>query len=112
MKGCHFIHVPFVPARLVLTKFGKLVENNSQYSRRKVLSGFVMTTGPAMEDAHIISVTTGTKCISGEHMSVKGAALNDTHAEIVGRRCLMDYLYSQLELLLKGVENCSQYYLN
>ncbi|XP_034235051.1 double-stranded RNA-specific editase 1 isoform X2 [Thrips palmi] len=90
--------------RLVLSKFGKLVESNSQYSRRKVLSGFVMTTGPAMEDAHIISVTTGTKCISGEHMSVKGAALNDTHAEIVGRRCLMDYLYSQLELLLKGEE--------
>lgn len=88
--------------RLVLSKFGKLVENNPTYSRRKVLSGFVMTTGSAMEDAHIISVTTGTKCISGEHMSVKGAALNDTHAEIVGRRCLVDYLYSQLELLLSG----------
>lgn len=84
--------------RLVLAKFARLVENNSSYARRKVLSGFVMTTGPAMEDAHIITVTTGTKCISGEHMSVKGAALNDTHAEIVGRRCLMDYLYSQLEL--------------
>lgn len=94
--------------RLVLSKFGKLVENNSQYSRRKVLSGFVMTTGPAMEDAHIISVTTGTKCISGEHMSVKGAALNDTHAEIVGRRCLMDYLYSQLELIVKGDEGAAR----
>ncbi|KAK3921835.1 Double-stranded RNA-specific editase 1 [Frankliniella fusca] len=93
--------------RLVLAKFAKLVENNTTHSRRKVLSGFVMTTGPAMEDAHIISVTTGTKCISGEHMSVKGAALNDTHAEIVGRRCLVDYLYSQLELLLSGEQGAS-----
>ena len=75
------------------------MENYSQYSRRKVLAGIVMTKGHQMEDAHVISVTTGTKCINGEHMSVKGLALNDTHAEIVARRCLVDFLYSQLELL-------------
>lgn len=47
-------------------------------------------------------MSTGTKCVSGEHMSVTGAVLNDSHAEIVSRRCLMKYLYAQLEL------QCSQ----
>jgi len=68
------------------------------HSRRKVLAGIVMTTGPQMEDAKVISVATGTKCINGEHMSVQGASLNDTHAEIIARRCLCDFIYSQLEM--------------
>jgi hypothetical protein len=68
------------------------------HSRRKVLAGIVMTTGPQMEDAKVISVATGTKCINGEHMSVRGASLNDTHAEIIARRCLCDFIYSQLEM--------------
>jgi hypothetical protein len=68
------------------------------HSRRKVLAGIVMTSGPQMEDAKVISVATGTKCINGEHMSVLGASLNDTHAEIIARRCLCDFIYSQLEM--------------
>lgn len=40
----------------------------------------------------------GTKCVSGEHLSVSGGAVNDCHAEVVARRCLCEYLYSQLEL--------------
>lgn len=85
--------------RLVITKFSNLMEGQPSHSRRKVLAGIVMTTGPQMEDATVISVATGTKCINGEHMSVQGASLNDTHAEIIARRCLCDYFYNQLALL-------------
>lgn len=42
----------------------------------------------------------GTKCISGERLSVSGGSINDCHAEIVTRRCLIDFLYTQLELHL------------
>jgi len=84
--------------RLVISKFTTLIEGQPMHSRRKVLAGIVMTTGPQMEDAKVISVATGTKCINGEHMSVQGASLNDTHAEIIARRCLCDFIYSQLEL--------------
>lgn len=45
-------------------------------------------------------MTTGTKCVNGEYMSVTGGVLNDSHAEIVARRCLVDFFYSQLELHL------------
>jgi len=35
-------------------------------------------------------------------MSVSGAVINDSHAEIISRRCLMDFIYNQLELHLKS----------
>ena len=32
--------------------------------------------GDKMEDLRIVSVSTGTKCVNGEHMSVNGNSLN------------------------------------
>ena len=53
------------------------------YSRRKVLAGIVMTKdGATMEDMEVISVTTGTKCVNGEHMSVNGNSLNGKRPKI------------------------------
>ncbi|XP_017480711.1 PREDICTED: double-stranded RNA-specific editase Adar isoform X1 [Rhagoletis zephyria] len=88
--------------RLVLEKFMEVIKGQESYSRRKVLAGIVMTEDMNFSEAKVISVSTGTKCVSGEHMSVTGAVLNDSHAEIVSRRCLMKYLYAQLDL------QCSQ----
>ncbi|XP_068154399.1 double-stranded RNA-specific editase Adar isoform X3 [Drosophila tropicalis] len=84
--------------RLVLEKFMEVIKGQEAYSRRKVLAGIVMTENMNFSDAKVISVSTGTKCVSGEHMSVNGAVLNDSHAEIVSRRCLLKYLYAQLDL--------------
>jgi len=42
-----------------------------------VLAGIVMSLdGGKMEDLRVVSVSTGTKCINGEHMSVNGNSLN------------------------------------
>ncbi|KAM7133503.1 double-stranded RNA-specific editase 1 isoform 2-T4 [Molossus nigricans] len=90
------LHLPQVladaVARLVLDKFGDLTENfSSPHARRKVLAGIVMTTG--------------TKCINGEYMSDRGLALNDCHAEIISRRSLLRFLYTQLELYLNNKDD-------
>ena len=62
--------------KLILERFSSLMEGHTQHSRRKVLAGIVMTTDAEMERMRIISVSTGTKCVNGEHMSVTGSSLN------------------------------------
>lgn len=83
--------------KLVIEKFNEVMKGNDVYSRRKVLAGIVMTQGYDVKTAKVISLATGTKCVSGEHMSVTGSVINDSHAEIIARRGLLDYFYAQLD---------------
>ena len=64
--------------KLVMDKFTEMIVGQaSSHSRRKVLAGIVLSKdGDVMDDMEVISVTTGTKCINGEHMSVNGNSLN------------------------------------
>ncbi|XP_052273794.1 double-stranded RNA-specific editase 1-like isoform X2 [Dreissena polymorpha] len=96
-------------AKLVQDKFAQLTDNlTSQYARRKVLAGMVMTRGDNLEASRVLCVTSGTKCINGEHLSDQGMCVNDFHAEILSRRCVLRFLYSQLELLASGDESAKQ----
>ncbi|XP_028428076.1 double-stranded RNA-specific editase 1-like isoform X1 [Perca flavescens] len=107
------LHLPQVLAdavsRLVVEKFSKLTEDfTAPHAQRKVLAGVVMTTGADVKEAQVICVTTGTKCINGEYMSDRGLALNDCHAEVLARRSLVRFLYSQLEHFLSDQEEEQQ----
>ncbi|KAL8621759.1 hypothetical protein ACOMHN_061894 [Nucella lapillus] len=95
--------------RLVTEKFGELTDNfTSMHARRKVLAGIVMTLNPDLvpssvgPQAQVICVSTGTKCVNGEYLSAKGGSLNDCHAEVICRRSLLRYWYTQLELQLNA----------
>ncbi|XP_072941187.1 double-stranded RNA-specific editase Adar isoform X2 [Epargyreus clarus] len=83
-------------AKLVNEKFNELMKDDIVHSKRKVLAGIVIVTNNQTNNAKVIAVTTGTKCVSGEHMSVRGRALNDCHAEVAARRCLQRHLYAEL----------------
>ena len=58
----------------------------------QVLAGFTMTCNPELvpweEPAQVISLATGTKCISGGYLSSEGKSLNDCHAKVISRRSL------------------------
>ncbi|XP_067908006.1 double-stranded RNA-specific editase B2 [Heterodontus francisci] len=87
--------------QMVTEKFKELTDNlTSSHARHKVLAGIVMTRGLNMKEAQVVALSTGTKCINGEYISNQGLTLNDCHAEIVARRSLVRFLYSQLELHL------------
>ncbi|XP_021373923.1 double-stranded RNA-specific editase 1-like isoform X2 [Mizuhopecten yessoensis] len=93
-------------AKLVLEKFSELTNGfTSPQARRKVLAGVVMTTGEDATNAKVLCVTTGTKCINGEYMSDKGMSLNDCHAEILSRRCVLRFLHAELAKHLSKEED-------
>ncbi|XP_041968740.1 double-stranded RNA-specific editase Adar isoform X2 [Aricia agestis] len=91
-------------SRLVNEKFNDLVRGDLVHSKRKVLAGIVITTDFSVDTARVIAVTTGTKCVSGEQISVSGRAVNDCHAEVAARRCLQRHLYSQLYMYAKSTD--------
>lgn len=89
-------------ATSVYETFSQIIVGFDDNKKWKVLSGIVMTTDEDMEKMTVVGVSTGTKCISGEHISMNGAALNDCHAEIISRRCFKDFIYSQIEKFCQG----------
>lgn len=91
-------------ASLVLDKFSELTDQlTSEYARRKVLAGVVMTSSTA--PSRVICVATGTKCIGGDYMSDSGTTVNDCHAEILARRCLCRFLYLQVQQYILSAES-------
>ena len=65
-----------------------------------MLAGIVMSLdGDKMEDLRIVSVSTGTKCVNGEHMSVNGNSLN---GEILVLKQICKYA---LELMNRKIIN-------
>ncbi|KAJ1076859.1 hypothetical protein K5549_010177 [Capra hircus] len=88
-------------SQLVTQKFRELAAGlASAHARHKALAGIVMTRGLDARQAQVVVLSSGTKCISGEHINDQGLVVNDCHAEILARRALVHFLYAQLELHL------------
>lgn len=79
----------------------KMTETISSFNvknRKSVISAIVQTQYYDMSTCRIITIASGTKNIDGDHISQ--STVNDTHAEIVARRCFMKYLNDQLVLAM------------
>ena len=89
-------------------KFSSVFQSDTPY---KVIASVVMTkeVGGAMIDAfEILSIATGTKCISGESINCSGQVLNDCHAEVIAGRGLRQFFFDQLHLAASDKESCFQ----
>ncbi|MEQ2203750.1 hypothetical protein XENOCAPTIV_003115, partial [Xenoophorus captivus] len=87
---------------LVREKYSQLTDSSSSSSpgRHKVLAGIAMTRGFDLTSAQVVSLATGTKCLDSDAANEDGCTLRDCHAEVLSRRALVRFFYSQLELLL------------
>lgn len=72
----------------------------SVYNDKRVIAGIVMTQNEDIESAKVIAIATGTRMINNLQYDVNGSGsvINDSHAEVLVRRCLLHYLYSELAL--------------
>ncbi|XP_010360294.1 double-stranded RNA-specific editase B2 [Rhinopithecus roxellana] len=88
-------------SQLVTQKFREVtMDLTPMHARHKAVAGIVMTKGLDARQAQVVALSSGTKCISGEHLSDQGLVVNDCHAEVVARRAFLHFLYTQLELHL------------
>lgn len=62
---------------------------------RKVIAAFVMEDSLS-GSMTVVAVGSGTRCITGDHMSLEGIVVNDSHAEVIARRSLMRFFYKEL----------------
>ena len=90
--------------RLVFERYQEIRTSlDAKTAKYSVLAGVVMTTGTESDRTHqVVALGSGTKCISGKNIDIssKGNVLHDSHAEILARRGLVSFLYSQLEMHL------------
>lgn len=89
-------------ATSIQEKFNQLTQNDVRLQRRKVLAGVVLTRDYNLDTMEVICITTGTKCIGGDRLTLNGQSVNDCHAEIISRRCLIRYCYQQLQILIEN----------
>uniref|UniRef100_A0A3B5MQN4 Adenosine deaminase RNA specific B2 (inactive) n=1 Tax=Xiphophorus couchianus TaxID=32473 RepID=A0A3B5MQN4_9TELE len=92
--------------RLVREKYSQLSDgcSSSSHGRYKVLAGIVMTREFDLGSAQVVSLATGTKCLDSDRLNEDGWTLRDCHAEVLSRRALVRFFYSQLELLEQRTE--------
>ncbi|CAG2173809.1 unnamed protein product, partial [Oppiella nova] len=86
--------------RQVMTKCSEIWDKLVELKKWTVLSAIVLTDETNAEFVDVICMTSGTKCVKGDSLSMNGSALNDCHAEVLSRRAFVSYIYGQIESLV------------
>ncbi|XP_008182970.2 double-stranded RNA-specific editase Adar-like [Acyrthosiphon pisum] len=89
-------------ARITDIVYQKLEFDQIKFKEYSVIASIIKMTKDDLSSAEVICLATGTKCLSGNYLSLSGESLHDCHAEILTRRCLLKFFYKELMESVKG----------
>ncbi|XP_060861988.1 double-stranded RNA-specific editase Adar [Metopolophium dirhodum] len=90
-------------ARITDIVYQKLEFDQIKFKEYSVIASIIKMTKDNLMSAEVICLATGTKCLSGNYLSLSGESLHDCHAEILTRRCLLKFFYKELMESVKGL---------
>ena len=76
--------------------WGKYRKLNPSAKDTDIVAGFIVRSAGSNQTARVVALDSGTTIVGGDKYSLNGNIVHDCHAEIIARRSLIRWLYSQL----------------